>query len=1096
MLLTSGLLVLFTAASAQEPTVLSEDIAAQPLAEALQAFSRQSGLNVVYVSGIVDGQRSQAVAAGLAATAALTRLLEGTGLRFEFLSAHSVRILAAAAGPAAPSDLAEQNATPEVLVTGSRIPVPPNITATSPMQVITAQDIALSGHTDSADVIQALPQMTVSAGADFGNFSSPANSAGGFATADLRGLGPQRTVVLINGRRLGLGDPNTANSAPAPDLDQIPLAMVERVEVLTGGASATYGSDAIAGVVNFILKDQLQGVQIDAQYGFAQHTQQNHYLQGLETDAGIPAPSGTRVDGNKRTLSVLAGTDFAGGNGHVTGYFVYQAQDPVYASARDFSACSAVSTNATTGVPTDGGLTCVLTPQSNLFITQDGAAYSVLGHQFVPWPAAGSVPPARFNPGSYYTLQRDDTRSQAGLLAHWQVSQAARPYLEFSFMDDRTQTQLGPDGIFLGNNPLTPDGSELINCSNPLLSDQQAAILCSPAQIAADRAHPGSVSAAVNIGRRNIEGSGRQTNYQHVNYRVVGGLDGRLGEAWSYNAYALYYETSLHEANYNFFDSAAISNALQVTTDPSGHPVCISGGSCMPYNIFGTGPVTAQQLDYLYRLGTADGTNTEQIFEADVTGQLGRYGWTAPWAHEGVALNLGVEHRAETLRYVPDAFEQTGNLAGQGSPPVAIDQRVSVNEAFMEVRVPVAQDRPALRDLTIGSGYRYSSYSTAGATNTYRFDLQFAPTADARLRISYDRVVRAPNLIELYTPLSYSGSQAIDTDPCAPTDGGATHAVASLAACLHTGVSADQYGNGLGPAVGGSSKIAQCRVGCGVVTGGNLGLRPETADTWSLGITLTPAALPGFTASADYFHIHLTEKIATVPEAVTLQRCLDTGDPTLCSQIVRTPAGSLAGTGVAGGGYILQTSVNTGAALVSGIDVQGNYRVLLGRWGALTGSLNGSWLQHNSATPYHSAPTYDCAGLFGNTCLDGSVNPLWRHNLRLTWETPWSAQLSAQWRFIGSTQFDNNSPQPLLQNQEEQFLDPVLTHVPSYSYLDLAAIWDVRRHFQLSVAVNNVFDKDPPLIPLDVSFKAVNLNTFPTYDILGRTVLLTLRATF
>ncbi len=1088
--------MLGTAAPAQEPTALSEAIPAQPLAEALKVFSRQSGLNVVYVSGVVEGARSQSVAAGVAATAALSRLLEGTGLEFEFLSAHSVRIFAAVGGPAAQSPLPEQRPPPEVLVTGSRIPVPPNITATSPLTVITAQDIALSGHVDSADVIQDLPQMTVSAGADFGNYSSPQNSAGGFATADLRGLGPQRTVVLVNGRRLGLGDPNTANPATAPDLDQIPLAMVERVEVLTGGASATYGSDAIAGVVNFILKDNLQGVQIDAQYGFAQHSQQNHYLQEVETDTGIPAPSGARIDGSRRGLSVLAGTDFAGGNGQVTGYFVYQAQDPVYASARDFSACSAVSTNALTGVPTDRGLTCVLTPESNVFITQDGTPYSVLGHQFVPWPAAGSVPPARFNPGSYYSLQREDTRYQAGLLAHWQVSAAARPYLEFSFMDDRTQTQLGPDGIFLGNNPRTPDGAEFINCSNPLLSAQQAAILCSPAQIAADRAHPGSASADVDIGRRNIEGGGRQTNYQHINYRVVGGLDGKLAEGWSYDAYALYYETSLHEAHYNFFNSVAVDNALQVTTDTAGRPVCISGGSCVPYNIFGTGLVTAQQLDYLYALGTEEGTNTEQIFEADVTGQLGRYGWTAPWAHEGVALNAGVEHRAETLRFVPDAFEQTGSLAAQGSAPVAIDQRVSVDEAFLEVRVPLAQGRPLLKDLTIGSGYRYSSYSTAGTTNTYRFDLQFAPTADARLRTSYDRVVRAPNLIELYTPLSYSASQAIDIDPCAPTDGGATHALASLAACLHTGVTAAQYGNGLGPAVGGSSRIAQCSVGCGVVSGGNQALRPETADTWSLGLTLTPAALPAFTASVDYFRIHLTEEIGTVPQVVTLQRCLDTGDPTLCSQIVRTSSGSLAGTTVAGGGYVLQTAVNTGSALVSGIDVQGNYRMLLGRWGALMGSINGSWLQHNSATPYRSAPTYDCAGLFGNTCLSGSVNPLWRHNLRLTWETPWSTQLSAQWRFIGSTQFDNNSPQPLLQYQEEQFFDPVLTHVPSYSYLDLAAIWAVSRHFQVLVAVNNVLDKDPPLIPLDVSGKATNLNTFPTYDILGRTVLMSVRATF
>jgi outer membrane receptor protein involved in Fe transport len=219
------------------------------------------------------------------------------------------------------------------------------------------------------------------------------------------------------------------------------------------------------------------------------------------------------------------------------------------------------------------------------------------------------------------------------------------------------------------------------------------------------------------------------------------------------------------------------------------------------------------------------------------------------------------------------------------------------------------------------------------------------------------------------------------------------------------------------------------------------------------------------------------------------------------ARVYRDAARNLNGTPqrvVARGGYIVQKDVNTGAALVSGIDVLANYRQPLpGRWGAVTASLNGSWLQHNSATPYRSAPSYDCAGLFGLTCLNGSVNPVWRHNLRVTWETPWNLQLSAQWRFIGRTGFDNNSTQTALQFQEEGFLDPVLTHVPSYSYLDLAANWAVTGHVQVRAGVNNVFDKDPPFLPMaDISFTAAPLNTFPAYDILGRECFVALRATF
>jgi outer membrane receptor protein involved in Fe transport len=1081
-----------------ETTVLGADIPALPLADALVVFARQTGLHVVYVSEVVRNQTSHAVNAGLSANEALPRLLQGTGLRFQYLTAHSVRILAAEAGAVERPDAAgESRPLPEIMVTGSRIPVPANVVATSPLQVVTAQDVELSGYTDTVDVVSALPQMIISSAADLGNHSNPGAAAGGVATADLRGLRPQRTVVLINGRRLGVGDPNTGNLTPGPDLDQVPLAMVERVEVLTGGASATYGSDAIAGVVNFILKDHVQGIQVDGQYGFAQHTQQNAYIQDREVAAGLTPPTGTGSDGFRSEVSVLAGTSLLEGDGQITGYFVHQSQDAVYGSDRDFSACSAFSTNAFTGVPTQPGFTCVGNASSNSFFPDAGLAgrYSVVGNQLVAFPAAGSVPPAYFNTAPYWSTQRQDSRNQGGLLAHVDRNQAVRPYLELSLMDDRTHTHVSPSGLFIAGNNLTADGSYLVNCSNPLLSVQEAAILCTPQQIAADRSHPGTVSADVYIGRRNIEGGGRQASYEHRNYRVVGGVDGALGGGWSYDAYALYYDTSLSQVYQNFFSNAAITRALQVTADASGRPVCISGGGCVPYDIFNAGAVTPQQLAYLYAPGTDGGSNSEQIFSANVTGQLGGYGLAAPWANDGLALNAGVERRTETLRFAPDAAELSGDLSGYGSPSVALDERVSVNEAFVELRVPLAQDRSWMKDLTLGTGYRYSVYSTAGATNTYKFDLQFAPIAETRLRATYDRVVRAPNLIELYTPLSYAGSNAVNSDPCAPTDGGATHAAASLAACMRTGVTAAQYGNGFGPAAGGTSTLAQCiDAGCGVVSGGNPALVPETADTWSLGVTFAPGAAPGLTGSIDYFHIRLKGEIGTVPESVTLNSCLATGDPTLCSQIVRTASGALSGS-AANGGYILSNAVNTGAALISGIDVQATYRQAL-RWGALTASLVGTWLQHNAATPWRSAPSYDCAGLFGDTCLNGSVSPTWRHYLRVTWETPWNAELSAQWRFIGRTGFDNNSPQPLLQNQEEGFFDPVLTHIPNYSYLDLAAIWSVTAHIQLRAGVNNLLDKDPPFIPAEVSHQAGALNTFPTYDLLGREITVGVRATF
>ena len=1069
---------------------LTAAIPAQPLERALEAFTRQTGLHLAYVSGVVRNQKSHLVSAGLSAEEALSRMLQGTGLSFEFLTPHSVRILVKATEPTVQSPAAsDESQPPEVLVTGSRIPVPADRNATGPIQIITARDIVLNGYVDTVGVLSAVPQTIVSSTNDYGNYSNPFGPTGGIATADLRGLGPQRTVVLVNGRRLGLGDPTTANLTPAPDLDQVPLAMVERIEILTGGGSMMYGSDAIAGVVNFILKDHVQGVQVDGQYGFAQHTQHNKEVQVAEAAAGFTAPMGNVLDGFGREVSIIAGSGFHNGDGQATGYFIYHHQDPVYGSARDFSACPAVSTNLYTGMVTERGVTCAGSANSNLFITNagQGAAYSVVGSRFVPWPAAGSVPPALFNFVPYWSSQRKDDRYQTGLLAHLEITPAAKSYVEFNFMEDQTLTYVSPSGLFLGGNN-SADGGFLVNCSNPLLSSQEAAILCTPAQILADKANPGSVNADLQIGRRNIEGGARTSYYEHRNYRVVGGVEGKVGRAWSYDAYALYYYTSVFNSNQNLLNVINIQNALQVTTGPSGRPLCISGGTCVPYNIFRTGAVTTQQLAYLDEngSGTSAGANSEQIVQADITGQLSHYGLVAPSARDGLAFNAGVEHRTETLRSAPDAVELSGNLVGFGIAPFAIDKRISANDVFLEVRLPIVQDHLFAKDLALDAGYRYSAYSTAGATNTYKFDLLFAPISDLLVRSAYNRAVRAPNLIELYTPLSYSGSADVSSDPCAPSNGGATHAAASLAQCIRTGVTATQYGNGLGPAVGGTNSISQCGYnGCGVVAGGNTALAPETSETWSLGTRFTPMAT--FVSSLDYFHILLKDAIGTVPDSVTLQQCLASGDPAWCSQIVRTPTGTL---------RILTTLVNTGSAVVSGIDLQLHYRRPLGSWGALTASLTGTWLQHSSVTPYRSAPSYDCAGLFGDTCLGGSVEPTWRHNARLTYETPWNLQLSAQWRFIGRTGFDNNSRQPVLQGQEEGFFDPVLTHIPGYSYFDLSAAWALSQHLEVRAGISNAFDKDPPFLPSDVAGNAGWLNTFPTYDILGRNIFAAFRATF
>src|ERR1700730_9999698 len=286
----------------------------------------------------------------------------------------------------APGVAAATEPLQEISVTGSRIAAP-NEVSTSPIEVITSQSIQVSGKTDITDIISQLPQIfTNDLGQDLGNGTSGLTTAGGVATADLRGLGPSRTLVLIDGRRLGVGSPNTAIAEPAPDLDQIPVGLVERVEVRAGGASAAYGSDAIAGVVNFIMKRNFEGFQLDGQIGENWHNNGDTFAQGLVQQFGYTPPTGTAKDGRNRTFDMLAGTNFADGKGNITAYLSYRHADPVASSQRDFGACQMFPTNDAAG--NVNGITCGGSSNSNWFQPTGGrnagSVYSVFGHSFVP----------------------------------------------------------------------------------------------------------------------------------------------------------------------------------------------------------------------------------------------------------------------------------------------------------------------------------------------------------------------------------------------------------------------------------------------------------------------------------------------------------------------------------------------------------------------------------------------------------------------------------------------------------------------------------------------------------------------------------------
>jgi outer membrane receptor protein involved in Fe transport len=386
------------------------------------------------------------------------------------------------------------------------------------------------------------------------------------------------------------------------------------------------------------------------------------------------------------------------------------------------------------------------------------------------------------------------------------------------------------------------------------------------------------------------------------------------------------------------------------------------------------------------------------------------------------------------------------------------------------------QDKTGVHDLTFEGGYRRSQYSTAaGTVGTYKLALQYSPTENYRVRYAFERAIRAPNIIELFNPQTVTQSTSLVTDPCAgaaPT--------ATLAQCQRTGVTAAQYG-----------QIAQCPAGqCAVLLGGNTLLKPEIADTYSFGLSATPSFLPGFSGSLDYFHIKVAQEITTVPEDIVFNDCLTKGTPSSCALVVRTSQGFMFGQTVAGGGYVSGTNINTAVSVVSGWDLGGAYRHTLGRIGSLQVGLNGTLMQKSTTQNYISAPTYDCNGLYGNSCQ--TVNPKWRHQLRVSWQTPISLLVSLQWRYIGAVTLETTTTQPVIGKNTPDTFEGKL---PAANYVDLAAVWTVLPKVELRASINNLTDRDPPLVSSLITGTGAP-NTYPTYDLLGRVISLGLTAKF
>ncbi len=954
-----------------------------------------------------------------------------------------------------------------IIVTGSLIPQAGNLVESSPVTQIGSEEFQIRGVIRAEDVINTLPQAFGAQGSNLANGSS------GTASINLRGLGAARTLPLLNGRRLPYGSLNIS----APDINFIPSQLIERVDVLTGGASATYGSDAVAGVVNFVLNDDFEGFRIDANYSFYQHKNDNDIQDLLREFSALnpgqfEVPDGSEIDGQSVDITAIFGGKFDNGRGRVTGYLGYQDVNEVLQGDRDYSQCAlgtraggtefscvGSSTNEFTNVldfsgqlPT--GVWARLDPATDTFIARDFSSDTF-----------------NFNPFNHF--QRPNERYNFGTFLNYDLAENVEFYADLMFMDNQTNSQIAPSGVF-GYGVAGDAGG--INCDNPFLSPQQVEFVCGT------RGLSGSDVAGVDeiiFLRRNVEGGPRNQDIRHQVYRGVVGITGNLGDTpLGYDLSAVYANTSRSEVYNNDLSIRKLSNALYAVRDDDGNIVCQinaddipqnDDADCAPYDIFsGAGPSQAA-LDYVVSPLNRNGDTSLTVVSGKLFGSLGDFGISFPTSVEAPAFAVGLEYRRNTLDSNPDANYQSGDGAGQGGPTNEISGSQEVYDLYAELNVPLIQGRPGVEELGFDLAYRKSFYDEVDS-DAYKVGLDYAPTQDIRFRGSYQRAVRAANIFELFAEQSIGLVDLNNGDPCGALPGETP--IYTLEQCANTGLDPQFYGSpGLINPAGQYNTFG----------GGNPNLDPETADTYTIGFVATPTFIEGLTVSLDYFEIEVEDYINTVPEDTSLEQCALTGNEFFCSLINRGNGGTLWANQT---GFIIATNINTGRLSTSGYDLLANYMYDAGTYGTFDVNYVGTFLESlevQSLPDAEVTPPFDCAGSYGGACQTNfgtGANPEYRHKAGLTWTRPGGKlAVTGTWRFFDEVSlFGNTDP------------DNINATLDSQNYLDLSARYIAFDNITLRAGVNNLTDEDPPLSSV-VGTAPGNGNTYPqVYDALGRYV--------
>ncbi len=972
-----------------------------------------------------------------------------------------------------------------VIVTGSRLNQA-NLQSSSPVFQVDAAEIDSRGVTRIEDLINILPQSLPA------QVSSLANGATGTSTVNLRGLGAQRTLVLLDGKRLpyGIGQ----GTGVGANLDFIPAQLVERTDIVTGGASAVYGSDAIAGVVNFVMKRDFEGLELDGQVGFFQDGNGGEFANDLLNSFGI-APPGAELDGRGVNVSATFGANTADGRGNVTAFLQYQDQNEIRQAARDYSACAFGTSN--TDPRAIGGVTCAgsstfrsIGPFGSdpIFVADDGSLV----------PFTGS-PDQLFNFAPDNFIQRNNERFNIAAFARYDVTDNIEAFLDLGFVENTTDSQIAFSGTFFR--------TFQINCDNPFLTVDSpngtgplntGFFGCTPDQIA-DGADVSFGGVTRGPGYRNVTGDPRSSFIGIQTFRTVGGFRGSFADRWNWEAFGQFSRTTLNTVSTGDISFQRLQDAFFVVDNGNG-PVCRSGNAgCVPVNFFtntdGTNLIPRDVALNLQGTGIVTGTTNQIVLGGNIGGDTGlRF----PLAENNIQTLIGIEYRRDELDRVPDELSRIPGglgLTGVGGGTLPVAGEVAVTELYFETQIPLIEGAAFAEELSISGAFRYSDYSTDGNnvsnsfnTNTFAAGAAWSPVSDARFRFQFQRALRAPTVFDLFTGQNtglFNGS-----DPCSNLASNGFMPTATAAQCANTGLDPSLFGTiGDNPAVQLNS-----------VTGGNPLLGPETADTYTAGVVLQPRFVDGFTLSVDYYDISIDSAIGTVPPQTSLSQCLSTGQSLFCDNVVRDIDGSLFSSPVPPPGSPFQfagvqaTNVNVANISTRGLDINARYdfdldEIGVNGGGSLLFNYASNILFEQSIVPVPgvTAP-FECKGLYRGNC--GGPNPEYVHRMFATWSSPFDIDVTATWRYVGGTTFDAAvaGGAPFL-SQGGTFVSTgniLDDELDAANYLDLSAQWYVREGVAMRAGVNNLLGRDPEL-STQAGTAPGNGDTFPGYyDPAGR----------